>query len=96
MVSTPATIDEKGKTDKISAFGYNSAGALTKDESRGITPIEYDNLGHPVSVVFDKWNSTSLNIMIYSIELISIVMMFSIMRMLIVHIWIWQIGFSIQ
>ena len=56
-VTTTGSMDYPGKQREME-FGYNEWGALTKDESRGITNIVYDNFGNPTSISFSNGRYT--------------------------------------
>ncbi len=57
-VTQNGSMDYAGGNTEM-AFEYNEWGALTKDESRGITSIEYDNFGNPVQTLFSNGCSIS-------------------------------------
>ncbi|MCM1491119.1 MAG: hypothetical protein NC095_09890 [Muribaculum sp.] len=63
-VTQPGSMDYPGKKREM-AFEYNDWGAHIKDESRGITQIEYDYTGNPTCVYFSD-GSYSYNV--YSIS----------------------------
>lgn len=56
-VTQPGSMDYPGKQQEMS-FGYNEWGALVKDESRGITNIEYDNNGNPYIISYSDGSYT--------------------------------------
>lgn len=59
QVTTSGSMDFARATGSNSVFTYNAAGALTRDDSRGITSITYDNLGHPVRINFANGSYTT-------------------------------------
>ncbi|MCM1491121.1 MAG: hypothetical protein NC095_09900, partial [Muribaculum sp.] len=60
VVTQPGSMDYPGKQKEM-AFAYNEWGALIKDESRGITYIDYDYTGNPTCVYFSD-GSYSYNV----------------------------------
>ncbi|MCM1296638.1 MAG: DUF6443 domain-containing protein [Muribaculaceae bacterium] len=56
-VTQTGSMDYPGKRREMD-FGYNEWGALTKDESRGITNIAYDNFGNPTRINFSNGSYT--------------------------------------
>ncbi len=52
------SMDYPGKRREM-AFGYNSWGALVKDESRRIAGITYDNFGNPLKVSYSDGSYTN-------------------------------------
>ena len=58
-VTENGSMDFAGDTGVISEMEYDSAGALVRDEARGITSITYDSFGNPLRISFPKGGYSS-------------------------------------